>query len=63
MESYVVHIYRRPRKRGEALVGLVERIGNGERKAFQGEAQLLAYLSLEVPGRRKVPGGRSVKKN
>ena len=62
MESYVIHIYRRPRKRGETLVGLVERIGNGERKAFQGEAQLLAYLSLEAPGRGKVKSGKHVKK-
>jgi hypothetical protein len=62
VESYVVHIYRRPRKGGGALVGLVERIGNGERKAFQGEAQLLAYLSLEAPGRKRITSGKDVKK-
>jgi len=62
VESYVVHIYRRSRKAGETLVGLVERIGNGERKAFQGEAQLLAYLSLEAPGRKRTTSGKDVKK-
>jgi predicted Ser/Thr protein kinase len=49
MDSYVVYIYRRPDQRGGKLAGLVERIGDGERKAFQSEAQLLEYLSGEKP--------------
>ena len=40
----------------------VERIGNSERKPFQGEEQLLAYLSLEAPGRKKIESGKDVKK-
>lgn len=47
MESYVVHIFRRPGEGSDALVGLVERIGQGDRKAFHGEAQLLEYLLSE----------------
>ena len=47
MDSYVIHIFRRPGQSGEGLVGLVERIGNGERKAFRSEAQLVEYLLTE----------------
>ena len=52
MDCYVIHIYRRPGKAGEKLAGLVERIGNGERKAFMGEHELLSYLALEPTRRR-----------
>jgi hypothetical protein len=55
VDSYVVHIFRRPDRDGERLVGLVERIGNGERRAFQSEAQLLEYLSMEIPRRSRKP--------
>jgi hypothetical protein len=47
MDSYVVHIFRRPGKGGDALVGLVERIGQGDRKVFHDQAQLLEYLMRE----------------
>jgi len=49
MDSYVVYIYRRPDRDGGNLAGLVERVGDGERRAFQSEAQLLEYLSGEKP--------------
>ncbi len=52
VDSYVVHIFRRPGEGGESLVGLVERIGDGERQAFHDEAQLLEYLSRIRPIRR-----------
>ena len=57
MDSYVVYIYRRPDRDGGKLAGLVERIGDGERKTFQSEAQLLEYLSTpgQKPPRRKGP--------
>jgi len=49
MDSYVVYICRRPDRDGGNLAGLIERVGDGERKAFQSEAQLLEYLSGEKP--------------
>jgi len=51
MDSYVVYIYRRPDRDGGELAGLVQRVGDGERKAFRSEAQLLEYLSGEKPER------------
>jgi hypothetical protein len=62
MDSYVIHIFRRPTQSGEGLVGLVERIGNGERKAFQSEAQLLEYLLTERVARARRPARRHAKK-
>jgi len=62
VDSYVVHIFRRPRLGGETLVGLVERIGNGERKAFQSEAQLLEYLLTERPSSETKRAGRDAPK-
>lgn len=47
MDSYVVHIFRRPGEGSDALVGLVERIGQGDRKAFHDQAQLLGFLMRE----------------
>ena len=47
MDSYVVYIYRRPDRDGGTLAGLIERVGSGERKAFQSETQLLQYLAAE----------------
>jgi hypothetical protein len=44
VDTYVVYIYRRPRKRGEQVVGLVQRVGSEERKSFRTAAQLLEYL-------------------
>lgn len=50
MDSYVVHIFRRPGKESDALIGLVERIGQGDRKTFHDQAQLLEYLMWERCG-------------
>lgn len=47
MDSFVVHIFRRPSEGSNALVGLVERIGQGDRKVFHDQAQLLEYLMWE----------------
>ena len=62
MDSYVVHIFRRPGQNGDKLVGLVERIGNGERRAFHSEAQLLEYLLAEGSTGGQKPTRRSVSK-
>ncbi len=62
MDSYVVYIYRRPDRDGGKLAGLVERVGDGERRAFQSEAQLLEYLSMEGSGRGQKPPRRSASK-
>ena len=62
VDSYVVYIYRRPRKRGDELVGLVELVGNGERKSFRSAAQLLEYLLTERSGRKEEPARRRASK-
>ena len=62
MDSYVVTIYRRPGQSGDSLVGLVERVGNGERKAFQSEAQLLEYLLTERATHGEKPARRDAAK-
>jgi hypothetical protein len=62
MDSYVVHIFRRPGDSGENLVGLVECIGNGERKAFQSEAQLVEFLLIGSAARKRKPAGRGASK-
>jgi hypothetical protein len=59
MDSYVVTIYRRPDQDGGQLAGLVERIGDGEQRAFQNGGQLLEYLSREGATRGQTPARRS----
>ena len=45
------------------LAGLVERVGDGERRAFRNEAQLLEYISGEKPKRiQKAPARNAFKK-
>ena len=62
MDSYVVCIYRRPDREGGNLAGLVERVGDGERRAFRSEAELLEYLSGKKPERVQRPLGRIASK-
>jgi len=62
MDSYVVYIYRRPDREGGELAGLVERVGDGERRAFQSEAELLEYLSGDKPERVQKPLERTASK-
>jgi hypothetical protein len=45
LDSYIVRIYRRGLDRGRELAGLVERIGNGKRKAFGNSEELWAFLT------------------
>lgn len=62
MDSYVVTIYRRPDQNGGQLAGLVERIGDGEQRAFQNASQLLEYLSIEGTTRGQTPSPPSPSK-
>ena len=55
MDSYIVRIYRRGAEGGKELAGLVERIGNGGRKAFGSSNELWAFLT-EVRLARKGAG-------
>lgn len=58
MESFVVHIHRRPADTGPGeVVGLVEAIHNGENRVFTGVAELLAALGLD----RRVPPQKSTR--
>jgi len=63
MDSYVVYIYRRPNRNGGKLAGLVERIGDGQRMAFQTEAQLLECLLIGDPRRAQEPRRNVSKKH
>ena len=56
MDSYIIRIYRRGVERGRELAGLVERIGNGERKSFGNSEELWAFLTDRQSSRQS--GGR-----
>ncbi len=45
LDSYIIRIYRRGVERERELAGLVERIGNGKRKAFGNSEELWAFLT------------------
>jgi hypothetical protein len=44
VETYVVSIYRRGKEPDKEAAGLVERTGNGERKAFTSNTELWDFL-------------------
>ena len=52
LDSYIVRIYRRGVERGREVAGLVERIGNGKRRAFGNSEELWAFLTDRQPYRR-----------
>ena len=52
MDSYIVPIYRRGADGGKELAGLVERFGNGGRKAFGSGDELWAFLTKVRPVRK-----------
>jgi len=56
LESYVVRIYRRGLDSGRELAGLVERIGNGKRRAFGSKEELWAFLTDRGPSRKGITG-------
>ena len=47
-----MRIYRRGADEGKELAGLVERIGNGGRKAFGSSAELWTFLTENRPARK-----------
>lgn len=51
LDSYIIRIYRRGVKEGKELAGLVERIGNGGRKAFGTSEELWAFLTERPAGK------------
>ena len=60
-DSYVVQIYRRDAVDPDRLTGTVERIGNGQQRAFTSMTELWAYLAAEPPRRRQSAGPDSDK--
>ncbi len=44
VETYVVSVYRRCSEPGKEAAGLVERAGNGARKAFASSQELWTFL-------------------
>ena len=52
LESYIIRIYRRGGELGREVAGLVERIGNGKRRAFADSEELWAFLTDHQPSRK-----------
>jgi hypothetical protein len=61
LDSYIIRIYRRSVERGRELAGLVERIGNGGRRAFGNSEELWAFLTDRRPSRRRARKGKPKK--
>ena len=65
MDSYIVRVYRRTGEAGREVSGLVERVGNGGRKAFSNSEELwrfIAHASARVTtGRGMKPRGTKVR--
>jgi uncharacterized protein (DUF2235 family) len=53
LDSYIVRIYRRGAQSGREVAGLVERVGNGRRRAFGTSEELWAFLTERMPTRAK----------
>ncbi len=45
MDSYIVRMYRRDAENPESLVGLVETVGEDEKRSFHTVSELVAILS------------------
>lgn len=54
-DSYVVQVYRRDSADPDRLTGTVERIGNGQERAFSSMSELWAFLTTERAARRRGP--------
>jgi len=52
-DSYVVQIYRRDALDPNRLTGTVERIGNGQQRAFSSMTELWTYLAADPAPRRR----------
>lgn len=53
MDSFVVRIYRRGGDAGSEIAGLVERVGDGKRKAFASSTELWAFLAASPARARR----------
>ena len=47
MESYIVRIYRRDRKKPHLVAGVVEEVGNTEKRGFENIDELKSILTRE----------------
>lgn len=50
MDSFILRIYRRGGDAGSEIAGLVERVGDGKRKAFASGKELWTFL-VAAPSR------------
>ena len=51
MDSYLIRIYRRDKENPEAIVGIIEEIGTGEKQSFKNLSELNSIITK--PKRRK----------
>ena len=63
LDSYIIRIYRRGGELGREVAGLVERIGNGKRRAFADSEELWTFLTDRQPSRRRGVRGKQGSKN
>ena len=54
MDSYIVRLYRRDTENPENLVGLVETVGEEEKRSFHTVKELMAILSAPHPHEIKI---------
>ena len=47
MESYIVRIYRRDRKKPHLLAGVIEEVGNTEKRGFENIDELKSILTRD----------------
>jgi hypothetical protein len=53
LDSYIVRIYRRSAESGREVAGLVERVGNGRRRAFGSSEELWDFLTGRIPAKAR----------
>lgn len=62
MDNFIIRIYRRGGDAGSEIAGLVERVGDGKRKAFASSKELWAFLAASparIRRRRSATGEKN----
>lgn len=64
MESFVIRIYRRTDAGQPTLVGTLESVASGQRRAFHSRTELVAMLDSDIvrikPAARRVVAAKSI---
>jgi hypothetical protein len=60
IDTYIVRVYRRERREQRRISGLVEIVGSGKKKAFDGGEELLEIMT---PKKKRSPPRLQKKRN